>query len=710
MKKEKEKSRENKGKGFSMSDFFKTFTERYLKGFIETGIGVLRKIKIKWRLIIIFILLSIVPLIILGASAFTRSRSALTNTIKTYTTQVVTQFSTISTQEMAKFMNAASSLALFPTVQDNFSNYENLEMSVKINLKPLITKEMTNKISQNDSLWGMMFFPYTGDQRFNGGSSIFEIEYDELNKMFTESGEIAKWYTDSEGKMTFVSKATHSGTGKFLGNIMVAPKPDAIDKVFDRFDLGQDVEVLVLTDEGRIIYSSQEKYPKGSTYPYPTLMQSIQNNLTDKGNTLVSEMDLVLSEKVSCNYTQIENTPFFVVTVTPYRFIDFSSAAIGRQIFLVAAIVTLLAIILAFAISKSISDPLNRLVNLMHKARQGDFSEVASDKSSDEIGQVISNYNDMIQNIKGLIQKVKSSVEAVLSSAEKISGSSELTYRSSEQIALTLQEVAKGTSEQAQEVSQSVDYMNDLSEGINQVTGNLSEISGFISGADRTSTKALVAVKNLNERAEQTKLASAKIVEEINSLNNDMKEIRKIVKVIVGIAEQTNLLSLNAAIEAARAGEAGKGFAVVAEEVKKLADQSKDASIMINNIINTINNKTQHAVSEANSTSTIIQEQADSVKQTDTAFNMISSSMKEIMAHMNNMGASVSSMLTLREKTLSSMETISAVSEEAAATSEEISASTQEQMASAEILTNLSRGMNDMAKELESAVSLFVIE
>ena len=73
-----------------------------------------------------------------------------------------------------------------------------------------------------------------------------------------------------------------------------------------------------------------------------------------------------------------------------------------------------------------------------------------------------------------------------------------------------------------------------------------------------------------------------------------MKEIRKIVKLIVAIAEQTNLLSLNATIEAARAGEAGRGFAVVADEVKKLADQSKEASIMINNIINKINNKTEN--------------------------------------------------------------------------------------------------------------------
>lgn len=483
-----------------------------------------------------------------------------------------------------------------------------------------------------------------------------------------------------------------------------------MDEIFSTFDLGESVDVLILTDEGRIIYSNHEAYQKGSIYPYPKLVENIKNDLASKEGTLISSQDMNLHKKSYCNYAMINKTPFYIVTVTPYDYILESSTTIGKRIQFVSIIVLILAILLSVIISNSISNPLSKLVDLMHKAKQGNFTESVQDKSKDEIGQVIANYDDMMRNIKGLITQVKSSVGAVLDSAEKISTSSDLTYRSSEQIAMTLQEVARGSSEQAQEVSQSVSYMNDLSGGINKVTGDLAQISTLISGAEKTSTQAIVTVKTLNDKAEQTKLASTKIVEEINSLNNDMKEIRKIVKVIVGIAEQTNLLSLNAAIEAARAGEAGRGFAVVAEEVKKLADQSKDASIMINNIINNINSKTEHAVSEATNTSDIIKDQVGAVKQTDTAFNMISASMKEIMDYMRNTEASVGDMLTLREKTLSSMENISAVSEESAATSQEISASTEEQMASAEVLTNLAKEMNDMAKELENAVSLFIIE
>jgi methyl-accepting chemotaxis protein len=301
-------------------------------------------------------------------------------------------------------------------------------------------------------------------------------------------------------------------------------------------------------------------------------------------------------------------------------------------------------------------------------------------------------------------------IGSVSKSAARISVSSEQTLAASELIAQTVQDVAKGSSDQAQEVSQSVDYMNLLSDGINKVTNDLSNMYSQILNTENTSKEAISIVRLLNEKANLSKAASHRIVDEINSLSTDMKEIRKILKLIYGIADQTNLLSLNATIEAARAGEAGRGFAVVADEVKKLAEQSKEASIMINNIINMISDKTQRTVAEANNTSNIIQEQVIAVEQTDAAFNTISNSMKDVTSHMNDVEASVGNMLELKEKTLVSMENISAVSEEAAATSEEVSASTEEQMANAEILADLAKGMNEMAKELETVMSRFKIE
>ncbi|HEY8500130.1 MAG TPA: methyl-accepting chemotaxis protein [Clostridia bacterium] len=704
----KRKEKVSGNKNLSLSQLYAKYKQSVSELFSRSGGNFLRIIKIRWRLIISFLLLSMGPLIVLGISAYNNSRNILTNVIKQYTDQVVSQFGYNVNMELSKCMEDANSFMFSTLIQNDFANYSNLDTFDKVSLHNNITRDMTYRTTQNKSISDIVLYTSTGENSIYVGAKDFGISYDELNKMFSEAPENSQWYIDEKGKTVYAKEVTHIGSGFYLGNLFISIKPEAINSFFNSIELGQSVDLFFITEQGQVLYSNQDDIPRGSLYPHASLIETINNEYKETEMTS-SSFTINIKGKSECNYYKIDKAPFYVVTITPYSFFYTASNAIGRQIIFIAVIGLLLSIVLAFAISGSISNPLSKLVNLMRKAKQGDLTEVLTDKCNDEIGEVISNYDDMIQNIKILIQKVQLSVENVLNSSEKITSSSEQTYASSEQIAVTLQEVAKGSSEQAEEVAQSVNYMNDLSDGINKAISDLSTISALISDTEKISIDAIGTVKTLNYKAEQTRAASQKIVDEINSLNIDMKEIRKIVKLIVGIAEQTNLLSLNAAIEAARAGEAGRGFAVVAEEVKKLADQSKEASIMINNIINTINNKTEHAVSEANNSSEIINEQMLAVEQTDTAFNTISASMKKITSHMTDMESSVSNMITLKEKTLSSMENISAVSEEAAATSEEVSASTEEQMASAEVLTNLAKEMNQMAKELDSAVSLFKI-
>jgi methyl-accepting chemotaxis protein len=708
--KRKEKAAGNKN--FSLAQSLAKFKQSKFKRaiteiFTRTDVSLLRRIKIRWRLIISFLLLSMTPLIVLGISAYNGSRNVVSDIVRQYTEQVVMQFGSNVQIELSKCMEEANSFIFSSLIQDNFDKYGEMEMYDKIILYNDISRDMTYRASQNSAISDIIFYPASGESPIYVGSKEFGIPFDDLNVMFSDEPENARWYIDESGKTVYARKALNINTSVTLGNLFISIKPESINSFFNSLELGESVDVYFITEEGQIIYSNRDDMSRGELHPNTQLVERINDFYKSGLNS--SSFTMNINGNSECNYYKIDKTPFYIVTITPYSFFYTASNAIGRLIIIIAIIGLLLSVVLAFTISGSISNPLSKLVNLMRKAKQGDLTEVVTDKSNDEIGEVISNYDDMIQNIKILIQKVQLSVENVLNSSEKISASSEQTYASSEQIAMTLQEVAKGSSEQAEEVAQSVNYMNDLSNGINKAISDLTTISSLISDTEKISIDAIGTVKTLNHKAEQTRNASQKIVDEINSLNNDMKEIRKITKLIVGIAEQTNLLSLNAAIEAARAGEAGRGFAVVAEEVKKLADQSKEASIMINNIINTINNKTEQAVSEANNSSEIINEQMLVVEQTDAAFNTISASMKKITSHMKDMESSVSNMITLKEKTLTAMENISAVSEEAAATSEEVSASTEEQMASAEVLTNLAKEMNQMAKELESAVTLFKI-
>ena len=172
---------------------------------------------------------------------------------------------------------------------------------------------------------------------------------------------------------------------------------------------------------------------------------------------------------------------------------------------------------------------------------------------------------------------------------------------------------------------------------------------------------------------------------------------------------RSNLLSLNAAIEAARAGEAGLGFAVVAEEVKKLADQSKEASVMISSIIKRIQTKTEITVDAANRSSLIVGKQMEAVYETDNSFKTIFSSMDAISKMINKVESSLKVVLDSKTIVMETMENVSAVSQEAAATSEEVSSSAQEQIASAELLSALAEELSNMAEELEKSIAQFNI-
>ena len=219
------------------------------------------------------------------------------------------------------------------------------------------------------------------------------------------------------------------------------------------------------------------------------------------------------------------------------------SIAVAGLIFL-----TVTAVLIAL-ISRSITVPLAKAVELVSHVSDGDLTFSAEVNSEDELGDLLTAVNRMVERLRLTVQQV---AEASI----RVTSGSQLMKRTADQL-------SQGVSEQAAAAEQTTASMEEMSAGIEQNADN----------ARQTNEIASSASQDANASGNAVTLAVTSI-----------RQIAEKIKMIEEIARKTDLLALNAAVEAARAGDHGRGFAVVASEVRKLAERSQVAAAEINQL------------------------------------------------------------------------------------------------------------------------------
>lgn len=380
-------------------------------------------------------------------------------------------------------------------------------------------------------------------------------------------------------------------------------------------------------------------------------------------------------------------------TLMEVRKADSHKSATLAKTFILLGSLLIIAISLGVSllVSRAITLPVNKAVELANAIAQGDMTKKLDITSKDEIGDLASALNKISSDLGLMIKDITQGVTTLSSSSTELSAVASQLSTSAGDGSSKAHTVATSAEEMSNNMSSVSAAMEESSSNVSMVASSTEEMSATINEIAQNAERA----KGISEQAV---VQSENTSQKINDLGQAASKIGKVTEAITEISEQTNLLALNATIEAARAGEAGKGFAVVANEIKDLAKQTADATVDIKNQIENMQATTDGTIADIETIGKVIDEIHSVINTIAAAVEQQSAATSEISENVSQASSGIDE---VNENVAQSSIAISDVTKditEISRTAEEINSSSGNVQDSANELSKLAGQLDNLVK------------
>ena len=401
-----------------------------------------------------------------------------------------------------------------------------------------------------------------------------------------------------------------------------------------------------VTDDNKAEYDALVSNYEGMKYELANLMAYSANNDNEAAYALangkIADYSSAMQESIAAIRTNVSENADVAKEQLAAVYRTAIAASTASIIISVAALLATLICVFQLVIipllktQKEITDIIEDI-----DKREGDLTRRVSVHANQEVAAVgngINVFMDKLQDIFKVIvnnsTRMESVVGEVRDSVVTSNGSVSDLSALTEELSATMEEMSANASlinTNTESVKQEVDQIAERTSEINAYTREMKEHADSMEASARENMESTGAKVNEILTVLNQAIEDSKSVNQVNSLTDD----------ILNIASQTNLLALNASIEAARAGEHGKGFAVVAEEIRTLADQSRESTEQINHVVNVLLDNSSNSVQITEQVSEAFSRQNEKIHDTEEIFKSLNREIEQVGDAIGGIGTEV---------------------------------------------------------------------